>query len=102
MRRYLIIAFLIFLLFVSYLYWQTENEMLLLFIPAASILSLRYLGTVSKHCLVGLFILFFFISSLLLYTDSRDYNLFGVISFVLLFTIVIIKIMEYAGEKNAQ
>ena len=100
MKKYLIIAFVVLLLLVSYIYYQTENELLLLFIPLASLLSLRYLGTISKHCLVGLFILFFFISSLLLYISSDEYNVFGVLSFIFLATIVIIKIIEHFGEKN--
>ncbi len=84
----------------SYYYLQVENELILILIPLLSLLSLRFLGKAFRYCLVGLFILFFFLSSFLLYVESIHYKTLGVLAYIFFATIVIAVFLEYPGEEN--
>ena len=98
MKRQVLLCLL--LLVMSYLYCQFQNDLLLLFIPLLSFVSLKVVGVTFRRWLTGLFLLFFGVSSVLLYLDSHEYQVFGVLSYIFFASIVIIIVVEYIGDKD--
>jgi hypothetical protein len=96
------LIFAAILLILSYNYLQIQNDLILVLIPLLSLLSLRFKSKLFKASLVGLFILFFFLSSFLLYINSKhyDYEPFGVLTYIFFATIVIVTLVEHRGEGN--
>jgi len=88
------------LLFISYLYYQLQEDLLLLPIPFFSFILFKFGRATFKRWLTGLFLLFFSVSSVLLYLGSQEYQVFGVLSYIFLASIVIIVVAEYVGDKN--
>jgi len=88
------------LLLISYSYLEIKDDLILILIPVFSLLSVNYLGKGFKYYLTALFVLFFFISSVLLYIGSKDYGGFGVISYIFFITIVIEIIIGRVRDKN--
>jgi hypothetical protein len=93
-----VVAIILFAM--SYYYLQVENDLILILIPLLSLLSQKFVGKIFKTFLVGLFVLFFFVSSFLLYVESIHYKSLGVLSFIFFVSLVIISFMEYGGGKN--
>jgi len=75
-------------------YYVYENDLILLLIPAISLISLRFAWPAFKKHLAVFFLVSFLCAAILLYLASELYIVFGVLSFTFFSTLTAISFYE--------
>ncbi len=81
-------------------YLVQRDELVLLLIPALSLVSARLFGPAMKAAPVSLFLLSFLVASLLLYLDDAAYKPWGVLAYAFFASSALVAIAEYLGTRG--